>query len=307
MTPPQKSALRDAALAAAARGWHVHPLRPGGKASALHGQALCPCTGPCAGGHVKFEQRATTDPERIRRTWDTGPYNVGIAPGPSNLVVIDLDVPKPRAGEGCSDAPGGAENFAALCERAAVPWPATYTVRTPSGGHHLYFSLPPTWRLPSTAGTLAPFIDTRAWGGNIVAAGSTTPHGIYEATCDGPAAELPIWLWHLLMQPDRTAVRAASPAPLLIPGGTSRRAAVALECETARVRNAPEGQRHALLLRRTIVIGRFIVWGEITQAVVEEAFAAAGEAAGLPATEVRATIRDALDYSARTCRARETA
>ncbi|MEU2301772.1 bifunctional DNA primase/polymerase [Streptomyces antibioticus] len=303
-TATRREHLLSAALAAAARGWHVHPLRPGGKGSALHGERACPHTGECAGGHVKWEQRATTDPDRIRAAWNAGAFNVGIATGPSGLVVIDLDMPKPDKGKDSSDAPDGATSFAALCERAGQPWPATYTVRTPSGGMHLYFTAPPGVHLPCTARTVAPNVDTRAWGGNIVAAGSTTPAGAYEAAADTPAVSLPGWLVQRLQTTSRPA---ASPAPLLIPGRATRRATVALERETARVRSAPEGQRHDLLLRRTIVIGRFVVWGEIGRDVVEQAFGAAGEAAGLPAAECRATIRDALAYSARTCRARETA
>lgn len=303
MTQPsdqRRAALLNAALAAAARGWYVHPLRPGAKGSALHGERSCPMIGECAGGHRKWEQRATGDPDRIRRAWATAPFNVGIATGPSHLLVVDLDVPKDKDNE---DAPDGAATFSALCERFGQPWPTTYTVQTPSGGMHLYFIAPPGIRLTSTGRRFA-MVDTRAWGGNIVAAGSITPHGAYEVVNAAPVVPLPVWLQRRLQDPPKPA---AVPAPLLIPGQATRRAEVALERETARVKQAPEGQRHNLLLTRTIVIGRFVVWGEIAQDVVEAAFGAAGEAAGLPAAECRATIRDALAYSARTCRARETA
>ncbi|MFC9061601.1 bifunctional DNA primase/polymerase, partial [Streptomyces sp. NPDC057074] len=137
MTHHPPSALLSAALDAAARGWHVFPLRPGTKRPALHGEQRCPATGPCAGGHRKWEQRATTDPDRIRATWSTAPFNVGIATGPSGLVVIDLDVPKDKSS---GDAPYGATTFRALCERAGHAVPATYRVRTASGGQHLYFT-----------------------------------------------------------------------------------------------------------------------------------------------------------------------
>ncbi|MEU9856364.1 bifunctional DNA primase/polymerase, partial [Streptomyces sp. NPDC047974] len=84
----------QAALDAAARGWAVFPLRPGTKRPALHGETRCPRAGACAGGHVKWEDRATTDPERITRAWTQAPFNIGLATGPSGLVVIDLDMPK---------------------------------------------------------------------------------------------------------------------------------------------------------------------------------------------------------------------
>ncbi|MEV6840963.1 bifunctional DNA primase/polymerase [Streptomyces sp. NPDC051133] len=301
-TAAQREHLLSAALAAAARGWRIHPLRPGSKASALHGEHACPHTGECTSGHVKWEQRATTDPDRIRAAWSAGAFNIGIATGPSGLVVVDLDIPKQNS-QGSADAPDGATTLSALCERAGVPWPTTYTVRTPSGGMHLYFTSPPGVRLPCTAKTVAPNVDTRAWGGNIVAAGSVTTAGAYEVTDNAPVAVLPAWLLHHLRPAPTPPV---APAPLLIQSGATRRAAVALEREAARVSKAPEGQRHDLLLKRTIAIGRFVVWGEIARDVVEQAFGAAGEAAGLPAAECRATIRDALAYSARTCRARVT-
>ncbi|MGI5455887.1 bifunctional DNA primase/polymerase [Streptomyces sp. CA-249302] len=304
MPQPNPAALLTAALNAAARDWRVHPLVPGGKASALHGERRCLRTDGCADGHVKWEQRATTDPDRIREAWSVDAFNVGIATGPSHLVVVDLDVPKDKNGKGSSDAPDGATTFLALCERAGQPWPATYTVRTPSGGMHLYFTTPPGIRLPCTARTVAPNVDTRAWGGNIVAAGSTTPQGVYEVSDDHPVVVLPGWLSQRLQT---TPKPATVPAPLLIPGQATRRATAALERETAAVRTTSEGGRNNRLLAGARSLGRFVAWGEITRDAVEEAFQAAGETAGLPPAECRTTIRSALDWSIRTCRPREAA
>ncbi|MFA3838619.1 bifunctional DNA primase/polymerase [Streptomyces aureus] len=304
MTHDAQPALLRAALDAAAHGWPVHPLRPGGKGSALHGERSCTGRGPCATGHLKWEQRATTDPERIRRTWQTGPFNIGIAPGPARLLVVDLDIPKAGKTTGSSDAPCGATNFQALCERAGAPWPATYTVRTPSGGLHLYFHTA-EHVLHSTAGTLASHIDTRGWGGNIVAAGSHTPHGAYAVDIDAPVSALPAWLLDALRAPAPAPVTMS--APLLIPSTVTRRAEAALERETADVTATGEGGRNSRLLAGARALGRFVAWGEIPRVVVEEAFQAAGEAAGLPAAECRTTIRSALDWSIRTARPREAA
>ena len=134
-------------------------------------------------------------------------YNTGIATGPSRLVVIDLDLPK-----GGKVAPSGAANFRALCERAGQTVPRTYTVRTASGGWHLYFAAPPGARLGNTAGTLAPLVDTRAGGGYVVAPGSTTPGGWYSIARDAPVAPLPTWLLRLLQ-----------PAPTGPPGPSGSR------------------------------------------------------------------------------------
>ncbi|MFF9677585.1 bifunctional DNA primase/polymerase, partial [Streptomyces eurythermus] len=195
MTQDTRLALLRAALDAAERGWHVFPLRPGTKRPALHGEKTCTRTGPCAAGHRKWEQRATTDPDRIRAAWSRAPFNVGIAAGPSGLVVVDLDTPEHK---GSSDVPCGAATFGALCERAGHTVPTTYRVRTASGGTHLYFTAPAGVQLPNTAGTVAKSVDTRAVGGYVVAAGSIVPAGRYEALNAAVAAPLPGWLLNIL-------------------------------------------------------------------------------------------------------------
>ncbi|MFE9380364.1 bifunctional DNA primase/polymerase [Streptomyces sp. NPDC006855] len=289
-----------AALDAAARGWHVFPLRPGTKRPALHGEATCPRTGQCADGHVKWERRATTDPERIRAAWSADAFNIGIATGPSGLVVVDLDMPKTKDS---SDAPCGATTFEALCERAGHAVPDTYQVRTASGGTHLYFTAPPVVRLANTAGTIGELVDTRAWGGYVVAAGSTTDAGAYEAVSGSVAAPLPEWLQTILKP---APVR--STGPLRLPAVDGSRAALsALEAECAVVSAAPDKQRNTTLNRCAFKVGRFVAWGDIPRHVVEEAFQGAGEGRGLTAAECRATIRSALDSSIRKARPREAA
>ncbi|WP_344319469.1 bifunctional DNA primase/polymerase, partial [Nocardia ninae] len=55
---PAANPLREAALQAAARGWHVFPLRPNAKTPALQGS---------------WQGHATTDPDQIRQWWNTKP------------------------------------------------------------------------------------------------------------------------------------------------------------------------------------------------------------------------------------------
>jgi hypothetical protein len=292
-----------AALDAAARGWHVFPLRPGTKRPALHGEAACPRTGQCSAGHVKWEQRATTDPERIRAAWSANAFNIGIATGPSGLLVVDLDMPKNRSHKSSSDAPCGAATFAALCERAGHAVPETYRVRTASGGEHLYFTAPDGVRLANTAGTIGELVDTRAWGGYVVAAGSITDAGAYEAVSGSVVAPLPEWLQTILKP-----APARSTGPLRLPAVDGSRAArAALEAECDIVSAALDKQRNTTLNRCAFKVGRFVAWGDIPRHVVEEAFQGAGEARGLTAAECRATIRSALDSSLRKARPREAA
>ncbi|WP_328538995.1 bifunctional DNA primase/polymerase [Streptomyces sp. NBC_00344] len=303
MTHHPPTALLSAALQAAEHGWHVFPLRPGGKRPALHGETACPRTGPCTTGHLKWEQRATTDPERIRAAWSTGAWNVGIATGPSGLVVVDLDQPKPNSEEG---TPDGAANLSALCERAGHPVPRTRTIRTASGGHHLYFTAPAAARLHNTAGTLAPLVDTRAWGGYVVATGSIINGHRY--TVEGPALinPLPAWLLQRLTPPHPKPV-ATVPGPVSAPLRTHRYAETVLQRERETVRGAPEGRRNTTLLASVRAMGRFVAWRDLPRHVVEAAFQAEGEAVGLTPAECRATIASALGWAIRTCRPRPEA
>ncbi|MGM9335609.1 bifunctional DNA primase/polymerase [Streptomyces murinus] len=292
MTHDARSALLNAALDVAERGWHVFPLRPGTKRPALHGEASCPGTGPCASGHLKWEQRATTDPDRIRAAWSRAPFNVGIATGPSGLLVVDLDMPKDKSS---SDAPGGAETFRALCERAGHAVPTTYRTRTASGGEHLYFTAPAGPRMTNTAGTIGELVDTRAWGGYVVAASSTTPAGSYEALCGSEALALPEWLQSIL----RPTPKPSQGPSTVMTGQYRRYADVALNNEARNVASAASGARNAVLLRAARALGRFVAWGDLPRHVVEQALQEAGEAAGLSAAECRSTLRSALNWSIR--------
>lgn len=282
--------LLTAALDAAERGWHVFPLRPADKRPALHGESVCPLIGDCAGGHRKWEDRATIDPDRIRRAWADRPFNIGIAAGPSGLVVIDLDMPKQK---GSTGTPSGVTTFGALCERAGQPVPTTYRTRTASGGHHLYFTTPTGIGLTNSAGRLGKLIDTRAHGGYVVAAGSFTATGPYTVTDPTHPAPLPEWLYALL------ATRQPSRGLMAVPSSpkASRYAAAALRAETATVRAAHEGERDCTLLSAARALGRFIAWGDLPRSVVEEALQEAGEAAGLSCRQCRSTVRSGLNWS----------
>src|SRR5690348_11041735 len=168
--------LLAAALDYAARGWHVFPLRPNDKRPAFPDHTADTCHGRdprchAAGMHVGWEPRATTDPGRIRRAWATTPYNIGIACGPSRLVVVDLDTAKPGQPPPPSDPPvrNGADVFGLVCAAhtsdGAPDLYATFTVATGRGGTHLYYRHPDDGpQLRNTSGDigngLGPLVDT---------------------------------------------------------------------------------------------------------------------------------------------------
>ncbi|MGW7443335.1 bifunctional DNA primase/polymerase [Kitasatospora sp. NPDC054795] len=297
--------LLNAALNAVERGWYVFPLLPRSKRPALHAVATCPRTGPCANGHQGWEQRATLDPDVVRRTWSHGPYGVGLATGPSGLVVVDLDTPKPGAvpppewaDEQVED---GFDVLFALCQRNHQPFPdGTYTVVTPSGGRHLYFTAPAGLALRNTAGQhgsgLGWLIDTRAGGGYVVAAGSTVDGRRYEVGRGADPAPLPGWITRLLTPATRPA---ASPFRLDSRRQGNRPAYVdaALRNETTNVAGAPEGTRNWTLTRAARALGRFVANGQLGRGEVEQALKGAAEQAGLTAREADATITNALNWS----------
>jgi hypothetical protein len=261
------AALRAAAVDAAARGWHVFPLRPGAKVPALHGHEGCPGTDACRNGHVGWEQRATTDPARIRAAWSRGPFNIGLATGPSGLLVVDLDTAKPGqtppADWDMAGVHDGQDVLAVLADRHHAPVPGdTFTVTTPSGGLHLYYRAPEGERLRNTAGRLGWKVDTRAHGGYVVAAGSIVDGRTYTCLSGQDPATLPTWLLDTLR-----------PAPLPPPpdkpvrvgaGRRSRYLEAAVRMECARVEGAPDDQRNASLFAAATALGQLVAGGALT-------------------------------------------
>jgi len=324
--PAAAGTLLDAALACAARGWHVFPVRPRAKkppAFPDHDAARCTGTDPrCRGGHQGWEPRATADPGRIGRAWATTPYNIGLACGPSGLIVIDLDTPKPGevpppewAQPGITD---GADVLAALCERHSRPFPwETFTVRTGRGGLHLYFTAPPGLRLGNTAGYsergLGWLIDTRGHGGYVVAPGSAVDlpggTGRYEVTNDRPPAPLPGWLATLLNPASRQPPRVECPRAPATAAAHPSYADAAVGGEVTRVLTSPDHGHNWALNKAAFNLGRRIAAGVLPRELAETALQAAGEAAHTDETPARiaAVIRAGIDAGIRKAATRAAA
>jgi hypothetical protein len=298
-------ALLRAALAAAARGWPVFPLRPGDKRPALHGASRCPGTGPCSDGHAGWEQRATTDPDRIGRAWTAAPYNVGIATGPAALVVVDLDTPKPGhdAPPQAWQLPGvhdGGDVLTVLCERAGhpVPWD-THTVTTASGGRHLYYRHPEHGpALRNTGGTLGWLIDTRAHGGYVVAAGSVLAGRFRYTVTDGTdPAPLPDWLADALTPPPLPPQRAVA-----VPLAADRHGAyihAAVTRELARVTGSPPHGRNHALYQAAVALGQLVAGDQLPEDDVTAWLTGAAAQVGQRPGETARTIASGLRAGAR--------
>jgi hypothetical protein len=110
---------------------------------------------------VKWREVSTTDAGVIRSWWTRwSEASIGIDCGKSKLVVVDLDV---------KDGKDGPGEWKKLTDGKAVP--ATFYVRTPSGGWHLWFRDPDS-KYNLSADKVAPGVDIRAVGGLVVAPGS---------------------------------------------------------------------------------------------------------------------------------------
>lgn len=321
MTAPDTlTTALTSALHYASRGWHVFPLHPDTKRPATPGHRAADCLaggfgGPdgrdpgCRTQHAGWEERATIRPDKIRAAWSSHPYGIGIATGPSQLVVIDLDTPKP--GE---EIPEPWRSFGATCGRDVLAMLATtkagsivptWTVRTVSGGEHLYYQAPEGVRFGNTAGSLGALVDTRAAGGYVVAPPTTIAGAAYQVIDDRPAAPLPAWLADALTtrtRPRGSTGHAPLPAPqkAITPPVRSLRhpkayVAAAIEAEAAKVRAALPGRRNHALFCSALALGQLVAGGSLDARTAADALtdAAAGHiaAGAFTATEADATIR----------------
>ncbi len=283
MTHPSVPPLPFAARTAAGRGWHVFPLIPADKRPAVS----------------QWEQRSTTEAARIARCWAAGPYNVGIACGPSRLVVVDLDTPKTPddtppadwAREGVHD---GMDVFATLCEQHGQPLPTdTFTVRTGRGGTHLYFTAPTGTELRNTGGKLGWKVDTRAVGGYVVGPGSVVNGRTYNVVHDAPPAPLPVWLAALLTPPPLPPQRPVAVAL----DASDRRGAylkAAVESEIRRVQDSAPNEHNQDLYRAALALGQLVAGGELTEANVYAYLTPAAEQVGQTAREIPRTIASGI-------------
>ncbi|MFJ3310134.1 bifunctional DNA primase/polymerase [Streptomyces sp. NPDC086549] len=296
----------------AAQGWPVHPLAPGRKTPAAncpecrdrnHNPRTCPClpaARPCHGFHA-----ATTRTDSIDTWWGEHPAaGVGVACGPAHLVVIDIDAHRAPVPDRTRLLPGipipdtvnlaglasGFDTLALLAAYRGQPDPAldqeTLRVRTPSGGLHVWYRNPdPERRFRCSTGSspktaLAWQVDIRSDGGYIIAPGTRTSDGAYQA--EGPArlpAPLPAWLENELIRtghlitPPPSQPPAAPPhprSPHRAPSAAHRVIAPLIEQVTA-CAAAPEGTAFTEKLNRAAyTAGGLAAAGHLDEAAVRD-------------------------------------
>lgn len=155
----------DAALQLAAAGFYLFPMRfiDGKKIPAIKG----------------WPEKATTDPEQIRKWFGSGDLNVAIATEPSRLIVFDTDQK--------NGVDGDANLRAALGANAAI-LDTLLTVRTPTGSRH-YYTRGDAVR--NSASLIAPGVDIRSKGGYVVAPGAISDKGRYKVEHAAKLSDIP--------------------------------------------------------------------------------------------------------------------
>lgn len=176
------SELLVVAIEYAQRGWSVFPIKPFAKVPP----------------YVKWGTEATNDVNQIAEWWNNWPTaNIGIATGPSRLIVIDVDT-----GKAWGDA---SKSLRLLTKEMGLPLPPTLSSVTASGGAHYFYRRPlrdAKWS--SRAGSLrvngdlveTPGIDIRADGGMVVAPPSVVVDAAYKwmTSWSQEIAPAPEWL-----------------------------------------------------------------------------------------------------------------
>lgn len=254
LSPTGKSAL-----AIAQRGWHVFLLSENSKVPHK--------------SMTKWETQASNDPIQITEWWTDVPNaNIGLATGPSGLVVLDFDAAK------SPQEKSGIEAFRDVYPGRKLP--GTYTVRTAGGGWHLYYVA--TSPLRNTAGKLAERVDTRAQGGYVVAPGSVVDGSRYEATgafLYAPVPELPEWIVKALE--DKPVVRQDTKPK----GDSTAYAMAALRSECEKLAETSEGGRNHAANRAAWNMSRFVARGELDEETALSMLQESAEACGLPSRE----------------------
>jgi hypothetical protein len=258
--------LAAAAVACARRGWHVFPVVPRRKVPLTKNGLL----------------DASTDLGLVGAWWEEYPRaNIGVACGPSGLLVVDVDVADAmRAWGELAAGYGGHE--------------PTLTART-SKGVHFYFA----GKGPSSAGRIARGVDTRGLGGYVLTVPSVTTAVYRWVHCAGTElAAAPGWLVEALDrgQPAGNVGEARELPPGLLYTPYGRRALLALAGEAAA---APEGERNATLNAVSYRAGRLSAAGQVAARIARKSLVAAAGRAGLDEKEAVATFESGFQAGQR--------
>jgi len=217
--------------------------------------------------------------------------NVGLRTGrASGVVVVDVD-------------PGA--------EIDDLNLPGTVTALTGRpGAFHLYYLC--NEPLGNSSGKLAPHVDVRADGGQVVFPGSVHPDtGALYTWAEGyepwnvEIAPLPPHILERLRAPDRSEPPPPHEPVRKVSAKARHYAQTAMNMELHAVRGAAEGNRNETLNKAAFSLGTLIGGGYLERAEVEQALMAAAESCGLIAdpddgeARTRNTIRSGIEAGLR--------
>lgn len=279
--------MLKAALRAQALGFHIFPVAAGAKVP--HRMA------------GNWGQTSTNNFNLILHFWSqVDPQaNIGIACKPSQLLVIDLDRAKAGANlvgtewEYMHEVYGPYVQGEDLLDEMAFKghqngdaYLDTLTVRTGSGGVHLYYRWPTHWPKISQASPVKGLIDVRGnggeYGGYVLGAGSVNEAGPYLVTNDMVPGLPPAWIRQLVVEKP-VQPKISRPQGLRQPGALSWSGLV------ASVVNAGEGNRNNALLWAA----RSMYSDNAPEKEALEVLGAAARQAGLGDFEIERTIQSA--------------
>jgi len=312
--------IRRARAAAAfiERGWHTlllgptrKPFRncdlcrpedhgvPNAKYVPHVGVIDCPHPLDICHGH----QAATLDLDHLHALLSRYPAaNLGVATGPSRLVVVDIDTnrrnePLPEAYRDIDGVRDGWDVFTLVLQRYGVEWPdMTLTVGTPGKGLHLWFRLPEKVTVLSRTGQFGWLIDVKSDRAYITAPGTVTNAGEYRRFGDvmDPMAA-PEWLMrHLkitghIPQPVVKKKFYFRPRPDADRLGQERLGRIA-----DNLTGAPAHTGHAALCTATTAAAHLVADGLVDEMEAREVIAEAGRDRNRTEAEIAHAWRSAL-------------
>jgi len=181
--------MRERALHLASLGFKVFRLKPNSKLPAVE----------------NFHAVATSDPAKVRRMWteavtgESATHNIGILTGAKDaqLLVIDVD------GAGHAEGKRGFESLDGLKKSRGLDT-NTLTAVTPSGGRHLFYSVPPHREISGHANRLGNGLDVRGYHQYVAGVGSVTAKGEYDwYEAETPILDAPEWLIDMCQRVER--------------------------------------------------------------------------------------------------------
>ncbi len=226
----------------------------------------------------EWQNLATADPDQLAEWFAAQPHaNYGLLMG-DGAIAVDID---PRHGGHL------------WLEDNEHRLPETWRFKTGGSGVHLVYRTPDGQDLGNRT-SIAPGIDIKGKGGQIVGPGSIHPSGARYTLEVGPEhvdmATAPPWLVQQILPPRPAPQR--QPKPLT--GNVDRYCTAAIANELRRLGQAGEGVRNYTLNKVSFSIAGFVLAGVIPEDWARATLEDHAVTIGLPLPEARATINSAF-------------